>query len=107
MAVKQYPYTLQVLVQTPAYQDENGNWIPGTEQWVEHSKCRDEAGKGNKIIGEDGNEYDYSFLVQMPKGTAKLNSGNQIKVLTKNLVQRATGTIIYSRKDQLHTRAWV
>lgn len=104
--MRQYPYTLQVLFQGPDTQDAAGNIVPGASNWVNLTRCRDEDGRGKKVTLNDGNVHEYSLLIQMPKGVDALKPGTLIKVLDGSNV-RAEGKIIYSRKDQLHSRAWV
>ena len=103
--VSQYPYILQVLSITGT-KDENGNWIAGTENWINLTRCRDEAGSGKKVTGIDGSSHDYSFLIQMPQGVEAIAAGTKVRVVDGAAV-RATGLVIYSRKDQFHSRVWV
>lgn len=103
----QYPYILQTLQQTDAVQDENGNWTPGGEEWVTHSKCRDESGSGRQVRGEDGSAIVVNFLVQCPLGTPAVPANTSIRVVDESENVRATGKVLYSRKDRLHTRIWV
>lgn len=106
MVVKQYPYTLEMLVQTGGGYDEAGNPIPSSEGWETVCNCRDEAGNGKKVTLSDNLVHEYSFLVQCPKGTPSIQKGTTIRVKEGDEV-RCQGEVIYSRKDQLHTRLWV
>jgi hypothetical protein len=105
MVASQYPYVLQVLLLTGNTQDADGNYIPQTETWTNLCRCRDESGNGKSISTVDGEIYPYSFLIQMPKGVDPLAPGTQVRVMDGSTV-RATGKVVYSRKDQLHSRAW-
>lgn len=104
--VKQYPYQLETREEGIQQYDDNGNPLPPTPTWTGYSVCRDEDGNGEPVTTEDGKQYHYSFLVQMPKGIAALKAGTRVRVLDGTDV-RATGVVVYSRKDQLHTRAWL
>lgn len=104
--VSQYPYILQVLNLLGGGYDENGNPIPPSEQWINYCRCRDEAGNGRTVTTQDGVQHQYSFLVQMPKGVDEVKAGTKVKVVDGSDV-RASGEVIYSRKDQLHSRLWV
>ena len=105
--VRQYPYTLQTQTSTAPTRNSDGDWVGGGVDWVDYSKCRDEDGTGRLITMPDGQTASYSFLIQLPRGTAALEAGRAIRVVEPNGVIRAEGVIKYSRKDQLHTRAWV
>lgn len=105
--VKQYPYTLQVLYMTGGGKDSDGNIIPPSDDWVNYSRCRDEAGNGKPITLTDGTQSQYSYLIQMPKGVEALEFGKPVQVLDSEGNIRAKGKVIYSRKDQLHSRAWL
>ena len=104
--VKQYPYQLEVLSIPETVFDEKGNIIPAVETWNSIANCRDESGHGKKVTMADGLSYDYSFLVQLPKGVEAVEVGKTVRVLSDGET-RCQGVVIYSRKDQLHTRLWV
>lgn len=104
--VVQYPYILEMLVRSGGGYDNAGNPIPSFEDWVSVGKCRDEAGNGKKVTLSDNTVHEYSFLVQCPKGTPAIEKGTTIRIMEGNII-RCQGEVIYSRKDQLHTRLWV
>lgn len=87
--------------------DADGNYIEPTENWADYCLCRDEANNGKEVKGVDGNSFTYSALIQMPKGITALVPGTMIQVLDKDNNVRVKAQVIYSRKDQFHTRAWV
>jgi hypothetical protein len=101
--VRQYPYFLQVLTKAEATQDYEGNWVPGVEKWVTHSKCRDVSGSGKQIKGTDGSVVTITFVAHCPKGTAALEANKQVRIIDGNDV-RVTGKVLYSDKAQLHTK---
>lgn len=104
--ITQYPYQLQVLTQGESVQDANGDWVTPATVWIDYCKCRDEAGNGKYVKGVDGNDYLFSFLIQMPKGIEPISSGTQIRIMNGSDV-RQSGKVLFSRKDQLHTRSWI
>lgn len=105
--VKQYPYILQVFIQTEPTQDPvTGAMIPGTSSWEDVCKCRDEAGNGKRLKLQDNEFIEFSFLIQMPIGSPALEKDTKVRVMQDSIV-RCEGSIIYSRKDQLHSRIWV
>lgn len=105
--VRQYPYTLQKQTSTAPTRNSDGDWVGGGVDWVDYAKCRDEDGTGKLVTMPDGQAATYSFLIQLPRGTEKIETGVAIKVVDSDGVTRAEGVVKYSRKDQLHTRAWV
>ena len=102
--IEQYPYQLEVLNRTAAsYDYQSGNWDVGTEEWGDHSECRDEmSSSGDKITTTDGEVYAYQWLVLMPKGTAKLEQGTEVRI-----DGRLSGKVIRFSSDQLHCRLWL
>lgn len=105
--VKQYPYTLQKLQTTPSHQDDDGNFVAESTLWVDLCKCRNEDGKQRKITVADDTFSVANHMIQCPKGVEALNFNDQIKVIGENSEVRVQGSVLYSSKDQLHTRIWV
>jgi len=106
MLKSQYPYSLQILPKSDILKDKNGNFIPGTSDWEEVCKCRDEHGRNYKIETPDGIGYVATFVVFAPKGTEPLSRGTTIRVMDGDTL-RITGKVIISRKEQFNTRLWV
>lgn len=109
MVIKQYPYTLYVWKLTEAVLNEDtGEWEGGTEEWVEVSKCRDEAnGGGQKIVTTDGQIYVFGAVIQMPKNSPSVQIGAKVKVLDKDGNVRLEAENKLWKKEQLHSRLWV
>lgn len=105
--IKQYPYQLEVLLTVDNGTDPNGNNLPPSDDWTFLCNCRDEAGNGRLINGVDGQAIAFSFLIQMPKGVDAIEEGSKVRVIDESGAIRCEGSVIYSRKDQLHSRAWV
>lgn len=106
--MQQYPYILKALIHKEATRDEEtGDWIPATSDWVEIGKCRDEInGSGRKVTTEDGETYEYSWMVYAPKNTRRLEKGTPIQVVDGCYV-RAEKEVLRFSQDQLHCRIWL
>lgn len=107
--VKQYPHYLFAILGGDSIQDENGNWIvpDATPQFV--SMCREETdGRGNEIQVAGGTFRKYSSLIQLPKGTPKIEDGTSVYVAdTDGTNIRVKGISLKFDKGQLHSRLWV
>lgn len=105
--VIQYPYTLEKKVLQEAIQETNGNWQEQVETWVKVCNCRDEAGNGKTVQTADGTAYHYTALIQCPKGVEAIKVNTSIRVVDQDGNIRISGKVIFSRKDQLHSRQWL
>ncbi|WP_284464898.1 hypothetical protein [Chryseobacterium sp.] len=106
--VKQYPYKLEVFVKTDAVKDDDGNWIPGSEEWQDFGKCRDEDSRsGTKTISNDQIKYEYTWLIQCPKKLKSIDIGSEVRVIGINGEIRLSGEVLRVKYDQLHSRIWV
>ncbi|PQA60193.1 hypothetical protein C5O19_11400 [Siphonobacter curvatus] len=105
--VKQYAYELWVFQVSESYQNGNGDWLEGTSEWVNVSKCRDESNsKGQSINLVDGSSYRFESLIQLPKKAPKVEAGTRVEVRDGSEV-RLSATVKRFSKDQLHSRIWV
>ena len=109
MGIKQFPYTLKVLKKTEAHQDpDNGGWIPGSEEWISLSKCRDEGnGGGNRIVTTDGEIYVFGAVIYLPKSCPSVELGAKIRIEDIEGNTRLEGANKLFKKEQLHARLWV
>lgn len=58
------PHTLRYLTVSDGYEDENGDWHEGTEEWSEPIPCHAvPAGQANIITYDDGTTATYSYTV--------------------------------------------
>lgn len=108
--IKQYPHYLFSLQTTETQRDEDGNWIPGTTEFVLVGRCREETtGKGSQIQTAGGVFTLYSSLVQLPKGTKRIPEGVEVIVSddTGRESIRIQGEVLKFDKGQLHSRLWV
>lgn len=111
MSVKQYPYYLYVHQVTGSSQDENGDFVQGTESWVFHSMCREETnGKGAEVRTEDGDNIIFSSVMYLPKGTTEITAGTEVTVSNIESSEseiRIKGDVLKFDKGQLNCRLWV
>lgn len=107
--VKQYPYKLEVFVKTEAvYDPDTGTFNPGTEEWQDFGKCRDEVNNsGTRSNQNDQIKYEYTWLIQCPKNLKPISIGATIRVTDDKGNERMNGDVLRVRYDQMHARIWV
>lgn len=107
--VRQYPYKLEVFLKTEAvYDPETGTFTPGTEEWKNYGKCRDEVNNsGTRSEVNSQIKYEYTWLIQCPKNLKEISIGATIRVIGKKGEVRMTGEVLRTKYDQLHARIWV
>lgn len=89
------------------FDQTTGNWIPGTSEWVDYGKCRDEInGGGAKITTTDGENYTYSAVIYTPTTTKSIGNGVKVQVWDGDL-KRMEGNVVRFGKEQMHSRIWV
>ncbi len=75
------PHILEVLTLTGEYEDENGDFHKGEEQWNEYSKCDAvPAGQANQITLPDGTVHQYSYTIYLPKGSREFKVGEKVRI---------------------------
>ena len=105
--VIQYPYTLEKLVKTEAgYNPETGEYLSASDHWVFVSNCRDDEGSGRREVTEDGEVYTFTTLIQLPRGTDGIKSGDKVRVTEGCGRVRFDGSVVKFRRDQFHSRIW-
>lgn len=109
MGIKQFPYTLNVFEKSEStYNEEDGSWTSGSEEWVSVSKCRDEGnGGGNRIVTTDGEIYVFGAVVYLPKSSPNVALGARVRVTDKDGNVRLEGDNKLFKKEQLHARLWL
>ena len=109
--VRQYPhYLFAILSGGDSVQDEDGNWSDAIPENALVSKCREETdGRGTEIQAADGTFHKFTSLVQLPKGTQRVEAGTQVFVADNpdGTGVRITGTVLKFDAGQLHSRLWV
>ncbi|MDO6389000.1 hypothetical protein Q4E40_02590 [Pontibacter sp. BT731] len=106
--IKQHPHTLQYIAEgTPAYQDGEGYWEPGEPGSLEVIKCRAEANsKGELVKTADGAQVSFRFTVYLPKGTASIPYGTEVKIFAGGELL-AEEQVKNFHPGQLNCRLWV
>lgn len=109
--MKQYPHFLYLKTVYPSTQNEEGNWLPQTEQWIFYSMCREQTnGKGSTVNSIDGKAIVFASVVHLPLKAFSLKEG--IEVLVSN-IESETGSIRIQKqmlkydRGQLHDRIWL
>ncbi len=91
------------------YEDENGDWHQGNEEWVENY-CRCDivpAGKANVITIPDGSIHSYSHVIyNLPKTCRKFEYGDIIRIKFYGLEEREFKVLGFHRY-QLQCKIWV
>lgn len=122
----QYYQYLYVRRDGEAVQLPNGSWQASGEGWELVAACREETnGKGNTIQAADGQTRVFASLIQLPKGTARINEETEIAVLREAVdvatlsaegfieAEKITGLVVATGTCQkfdlgrLHCRMWI
>lgn len=123
----QYPHALYKLTTPEATRNSNGSWVQGSPSWSLVGYCREETnGKGSSITTTDGRTLQFSALIQLPVGTARVNEGTQVVVAESELTTaeiatistnlkawtasgklRIAGTCAKFDNGRLHCRLWI
>ena len=79
--LKMKPHILEVLILTEEYEDENGDFHKGQEEWVELCRCDAvPAGEAREITLPDGVTVAYSYTIYLPKKTREIVTGEKVRV---------------------------
>ena len=102
------PHTIVLLTVGEGYQDSNGDYVPGNEEWSEPYPCRAEPnGKARTVpFGDDkGSVYDYT--VYMDVDCPVITYGQKVKVFDEN--GSCIGEFISKgfHKGQLNAKLWI
>lgn len=102
-AIKQYNEIVQVTRITDAYQDDNGNYVPGSSQVFE-IKCGIILNGGGKTIkGTDGLDVVFNYRLRIPLSEPKLEYGDVLRVVGTEF----NGKLLGYQQGQLHALGWV
>lgn len=106
--VTQYPYNLEVeMTKESTYNEQTGTWSEESKWWKLHSECRDEmSSSGTKVLTIDGEQYEYSWVIFMPKSSKVILPGTKVRVKDGDKVRVEARAIRFSN-DQLHSRLWL
>ena len=105
--VKQYPYNLYILNIQDATQNENGDFVEGSESWELACTCRDEANTKSQNVLVDSVYYPYDSIVYTPKSCPILENETKVEIRYQNGVVRLSGQVKRFSQDQLHSRIWL
>lgn len=122
----QYPQYLYAYKTAESIQGPNGSWIEAPAIWELKAACREETnGKGSEIQTADGTALIFASLIQIPKGTKRINEGTDVIVTREEVpvlellnsdfivTAKASGLIvargICQKYDfgRLHCRLWI
>lgn len=79
--LKMKPHFLEILVKGEEYEDENGDFHAGNEEWMVLCKCDCvPAGRANNITTLDGVVLSYSYTIYLPKGTREFHTGEKVRI---------------------------
>lgn len=75
-------YRLSYLEMTPGYEDDNGDYHPGSQTWEGDIKCNlVPAGEANEIKYEDGRTFIYSYSVtNLPRTCRNFKVGDRVRI---------------------------
>jgi hypothetical protein len=110
MILNDRPHILKKQVITEGYEDENGNYIPGTSEFTGEIPCRAVPnGKAAEIRFEDGEVYRYAYTIYLDLCYADLlKSDDVVQVFDKKgrkLLEMPVHGEPYVK--QLHIKAYV
>lgn len=122
----QYYQYLYALNNGEAVKLSNGSWDNSAKAWELKAACREETnGKGATIQTAGRKDLVFASLIQLPKGTPKINEGTEIVVTseevdTNQLLEpgfiasaKITGLVVVTGVCQkfdvgrLHSRMWI
>ena len=103
------PHILKYQEITGGYEDEKGNYIPGTSEFVGEIPCRAvQNSKAAEIAFADGTTFVYAFTVYMDSDVREFHAGDMIQVWD------SSGRMIFEKPihgepyhKQLHTKIYV
>lgn len=110
MAVMNFAaHTLSYKEVEPGHEDKNGDWVQGSERWVEdYCKCDIvPAGKANVITLPDGSVQSYTYSIyNLPKTCKNFEYGDTIKLSFYGRDEKVFKVLGFHRY-QLQCKMWV
>ena len=101
------PHTLRYCNITNGYEDGNGDWHEGTEDWSDPVKCHAlPSGSANEITFPDGTTSKYSYTIErLPRDCRDFAVGEKVRleILGKEMEFQVKGFHRY----QLQSKLWV
>lgn len=109
--LKMKPHMLEVLILTEEYEDENGDFHKGHEEWFGLCKCDVvPAGQANRLTTPDGVELQYSYTIYLPKKTREFRTGEKVRVIffcEGTLQEKKEFTVKGFHRYQHQCKMWV
>lgn len=83
------PHRLSFLVVEGGYEDENGDYHPGTSQWVGNEECDAVPnGKAEERTFEDGTVSGYTYTVFLKPNCREFSKGERVKIKLYGGIER-------------------
>lgn len=101
-----FPHNLYILAPEGGTVDSNGDIIPGEDQWINVTECREEKKSGSLKRINDGTVFEFSSMIFTPAGFNGVKEGDTFEVRQGSEV-RAAGKVILFDKGTNHSRIWV
>lgn len=101
------PHRLSYLEASPGFEDDNGDWHEGTEEWSKPYKCHAVGGgKATQITYEDGSVANYTYTIgRLPKDCREFKLGE--RVLLDMFGEKKEYTVKGFQRYQLQSKIWV
>lgn len=102
-------HVLDYKEETQGYEDENGDWHQGKEEWVVNYCMCDivPAGKANVITIPDGTTQNYSHTIyNLPRTCREFKYGDTIRIKFYGKEERVFKVLGFHRY-QLQSKIWV
>jgi hypothetical protein len=106
--VTQYPHKITINVMPLlAAQDGDGNWVSAAPIPTE-MPCRAEPNaKGSFIIGPDGTQVYFAWMIYMPTPASDIALGTKVTILDENDNQKGGGEVKRYNRGQLNSMIWL
>lgn len=101
------PHLLSFLETRNGFEDDNGDWHPGTETWSDKIRCHAvPAGRANEITYEDGRKDYYTYVIgRLPRDFKDLKVGDRVKLFIGSVEREYT--VKGFHRYQLQCKVWV
>lgn len=101
------PHMLSYLIITDGYEDDNGDYHPGTKKWSEPIKCHAvPAGRANEITFADGQTSTYTYTVgRLPSDCREFKIGEDVMLYINGLLRKFT--VKGFHRYQLQSKLWL
>ncbi|MBQ9253231.1 MAG: hypothetical protein IJ180_00485 [Bacteroidales bacterium] len=101
-------HKLQYLITSGGYEDEDGNYIQGDEEWSKEIPCRYELNqRASTITLQDGVAYTYTYVVYLNLSAPDFHYGQTIRLIRNDGIVVDTKEVKGFTREQLHCRLWL